>query len=177
MTLHTNTVKFFYTEFPVKHDHARNTCFTSVQSLSCVRLLATPWTAARQASLSITNSQSLLKLMSIKLVMPSYNLILWRPLLLPPSIYPGIRVFSNESVFRIRWPMYQSFSVSSSNEYSGLISFRIDWFDLAVQGIARRLNSSVGKEYVLTLFLLNDRFFAFFLIIRLTGVNMWHMWC
>ena len=108
----------------------------SVQLPSHVRLLATPWTAARQASLSITNSQSLLKLMSIKSVMPSNHPILCRPLLLLPSVFPSIRVFSNESVLCIRWPKYWSFSfsISPSNEYSGLISFRIDWFDLlAVQ--------------------------------------------
>ena len=110
--------------------------FSSVQSLSCVQLFATPWTAERQASLSITNSLSLLKLMSIEWVMPSNNLILCRPLLLPPSIFPSIRVFSNESLICIRWPKYWSFSfsISPSNEYSGLISFRMDWLDLlAVQ--------------------------------------------
>ena len=97
--------------------------------LSHVRLFATPWIAARQASLSITNSQSLLKLMSIELVMPSNHLIFRRPLLLPPSIFPSIRVFSNESVLPIKWPQYWSFSfnISPSSEYSGLISFRIDW--------------------------------------------------
>ena len=97
----------------------------------------TPWTAARQASLSITNSWSLLKLMSIELVMPSNQLILCHPLLLPPSIFPSIRVFSNESVLHIRWPKCWSFgfNISPSNKYSGLISFRIDWFGLlAVQG-------------------------------------------
>ena len=101
---------------------------SSVQSLSCVRLFVTPWTAACQASLTITNSQSLLKLMSIESVIPSNHLILCRPLLLPPSIFPSIRAFSNESVLRIRWPKYWSFSfsISSSSEYSGLISFRID---------------------------------------------------
>ena len=111
--------------------------FSSVQSLSHVRLFATPWTAARQASLSITNSRSLLKLMSIESVRPSNHLILCHPLLLLPSIFPSIRVFSNKSVFHIRWPKYCSFSfsISPSSEYSGLISFRIDWFDLlAVQG-------------------------------------------
>ena len=108
-----------------------------VQSLSHVRLFMTPWTAAYKASLSITNSRSLLKLMSIKSVMPSNFLILCHPLLLLPSIFPSIRVFSNESVLLIRWPKYWSFSfnTSPSNEYSGLISFRIDWLDLlAVQG-------------------------------------------
>ena len=100
------------------------------------------WTAARQASLSNTNSQTLLKLMSIELVMPSNHLILFRPLLLPPSIFPSIRVFSNESVFLIRWPNYWSFSFSIRpfNEYSGLISFRMNWLDLpAVQGILKSL--------------------------------------
>ena len=109
---------------------------SSVQSLSCVRLFATPCTAARQASLSITNSQSLLKVMSIDTVMPSNHLMLCRPLLPLPSIFPSIRVFSNESVLCIRWPKYWSFSfsISHSKEYSGLIFFRIDWFDLlAVQ--------------------------------------------
>ena len=108
-----------------------------VQSLSRVPLSATPWTAARQASLSFTISQSLLKLMSIEWAMPSNHLILCRPLLLPPSVFPSIRVFPNEAVLPIRWPKYQSFSfsISLSNEYSGLISFRMDWLDLlAVQG-------------------------------------------
>ena len=110
---------------------------SSVQLLSHVRLFATPWTAAHQASLSITNSWSLLKLVSIELVMRSNNLIICRPLLLLPSIFPNIRVFSNESVLHIRWPKYWSFSfsITPSNEYSGLISFRMDWLDLfAVQG-------------------------------------------
>ena len=114
----------------------------SVQSLSHVQLFATPWTAARQASLSISNSRSLLKLMSIELVMPSNRLILCRPLLLP-SVFPSIRVFSNESVLRIRWPKYWSFSfyISPSNKYSGLISFRMDWLDLlAVQGTLKSLS-------------------------------------
>ena len=116
--------------------------FSSVQLLSRVQLFATPWTAAHQASLSITNSQSLLKLMSIKSVMPSSQLILCHPLLLLPPIPPSIRVFSNESVLHIRWPKYWSFSfsISLSNEYSGLISFRIDWLDLlAVQGALKSL--------------------------------------
>ena len=116
--------------------------FSSVQSLSRVQLFATPWTAARQASLSITNSRSLLKLMSITLMMPSNHLILCRPLLLPPSIFPSIRVFSDESVLCIRWPKYWSFSfsVGPSNEYSVLISFKINWFDcLAVQGTLKSL--------------------------------------
>ena len=104
----------------------------SVQSLSRVKLFATPWTAARQASLPITNSQSLLKLMSIESVMPSNLLILCCPPLLLPSIFPSFRVFSNESVLHIRWPRYWSFSfsISPSNERSGLISFRMDWLNL-----------------------------------------------
>ena len=109
----------------------------SVQSLSHVRLFVTPWIAARQASLSITNYRSLSKPMSIELVMPSNHPILCHPLLLLPSIFPRIRVFSNESALPIRWPKYWSFSfnISPSNEYSGLISFRMDWLDiLAVQG-------------------------------------------
>ena len=115
---------------------------SSVQPLSRVQLLATPWTAARQASLSITNSRNLLKLMSIESVMPSNHLILSRPLLLLASIFPSIRVFSNESVLHIRWPKYWhfNFSISLSNEYSGLISYRIDWFDLlAAQGTLKSL--------------------------------------
>ena len=116
--------------------------FSSVQSLSRVRLFATPWTAACQASLSITSCRSLPKLMSIKSVMPSNHLILCRPLLLLPSIFPSIRVFSNESAFHMRWPKYWSFSfsISPSNEHLGLISFRMDWLDLlAVQGTLKSL--------------------------------------
>ena len=116
--------------------------FSSVQSLSRVRLFATPWIAACQASLSITNSWSLPKLVSIESVMPSNHLILCHPLFLPPSIFPSIRVFSNESVLHIKWPKYGSFSftISPSNEYSGLISFRMDWLDLlAVQGTLKSL--------------------------------------
>ena len=112
----------------------------SVQSLSCVQLFVTPWTAACQTSVSITNSWSLLKLMSIELVMLSNHLILCHPLLLSPSIFPSIRIFSNESVLCIRWPKYWSLSISPSSEYSGLISFRTDWFDLlAVQGTLKSL--------------------------------------
>ena len=116
--------------------------FSSVQLLSRVRLFATSWTAARQASLSITNSQRLLKLMSIEAVMPSNHLVLCRSLLLPPLIFPSISVFSIESVLHIRWPKYWSFSfsISPSNEYSGLISFSLDCLDLlAVQGTLRSL--------------------------------------
>ena len=115
--------------------------FSSVQSLSCVQLFATPWTAARQASLSITNSQNLLKVMSIESVMASNHLICC-PLLLLPSIFPSIRVFSNESALHLRWPKYwsSSFNISPSNEYSGLISFRMDWLDLlAVQETLKSL--------------------------------------
>ena len=114
---------------------------SSVQSLSCVWLFAAPWTAAHQASLSITNSQSLLKLMSIESVMSSNHLIFCHPILLLPSIFPNIKVFSNESALPIRWPKYWSFSfnISPSNEYLGLI-FRMDWLDLlAVQGTLKSL--------------------------------------
>ena len=116
--------------------------FSSVQLLGHVRLFVIPWTVACQASLSFTNSWSLLKLMSIESVMPSNHLILCGPLLFRPSIFPSIRIFSNESAFPIRWPKYWSFSFSFSlsSEYSGLISFRIDWMDLpAVQGILKSL--------------------------------------
>ena len=118
------------------------TDISSVQSLSRVWLFTTPWTAARQASLSITNSRSLLKLMSIESVMPSNHLVFCHPLLLLPSIYPSIRVFSNGSALHTRWPKYWSvsFSISPSNEYSGLIFFRVDWLDLlAVQGTLKSL--------------------------------------
>ena len=114
----------------------------SVQFSSLAQLCPTPWTEALQASLSITNSQTLLKLMSIVLVMPSNHLILCHPLLLPPSTFPNIRVFSNESVLHIRWSKYWSFSfnISPSNEHSGLISFRMDWLDLlAIQGTFKSL--------------------------------------
>ena len=127
--------------------------FHSVQSLSCVQLFVTPWTAVHQASLSITNSQSLPKLMSIQLVMPSNHLILCRPLLLLPSIFPSIRVFSDESAYHIRWPKYWSFSfnISPSNEHPGLISFRMDWLDLlAVQGTLKSLlQHHISKASVL----------------------------
>ena len=114
--------------------------FSSVQLLSCVWLFATSWTAARLASLSITDSQSLLKLMSIESVMPSNHFTLCRPLLRLPSIFPSIRVFSNESALRIRWPKDWSFSISLPSDYSGLVSFRIDWFEiLAVQGTLKNL--------------------------------------
>ena len=121
------------TFFPIyTYTHILIIYISSVQLLSHILLFATPWTAAHQASLPITNSQSLLKLMYIGLVVPSNHLILCRPLLLLPSIFPSIRVPSNESISRIRWPKYWSFSfnMSPSNEYSGLISFRMDWLDL-----------------------------------------------
>ena len=119
-----------------------NLQFSSVQLLSYVRLFVTPWIAAHQASLSITNSWSLLKLVSTESMMPSNHLILFHPLLLPLSTFSNIRIFSNESVLPIRWPKYWSFrfSISPSNEYSGLISFRMDWLErLAVQGTLKSL--------------------------------------
>ena len=133
----------------------------SVQLLSHVWLFVTPWTAACQVSLSVTNSQSLLKLMSIKLVMPSNHLIFYRPLLLPPSTVPSIRVFSNESALHIRWPKYWSFSfsISPSNENSGLISFRMDWLDLlAVQGTLKSLLQHHSSKASI---LLHSAFFIF----------------
>ena len=142
--------------------------FSSVQLLSRDRLFATPWTAALQASLSITNSQSLLKLMSIESVMPSNHLILCRPLFLPPSVFLRIRVFSNESVLRIRSPKFWSFSfnISPSKEYSGLISFRMHWLDLlAVQGTLKSiLQYHSSKASVL-------RRSAFFIVPTLTSIH------
>ena len=139
---------YFFFKYPLKTD-TRTQRIVSCRSVhnnqfshSVVSDSATPWTVACQASLFFTNSQSLLKLMSIESVMPSNHLILYRPLLLPPSIFPSIRVFSNESVLRVRWPKYWSFSfsISPSNDYSGLISFRMDWLDLlAVQGTLKSL--------------------------------------
>ena len=118
--------------------------------LNCVPLSATPWTAAHQASLSITNSRSLLKLMSIESVMPSNHLILCRPLLLLPSIFPSIRVFSNKPVLHIRLPNYRGFSISPSKEHSRLISFRMDWLDLlTVQGTLRSLPHHNSKASIL----------------------------
>jgi len=141
----SNSVKLvlFCCDVHLKPEETEAQGVSSVQLLSRVQLFATPWTTARQALLSIANSRSLLKLMSIELVMPSNHLILCCPLLLPPSIFPGTRVFSNESVLRIRWtPKYWSFSfsISPSNEYLGLISFRMDCLDLlAVQGTLKSL--------------------------------------
>ena len=145
---------------------------SSVQSLCRVQLFATPRTAARQASLSITNSQSLLKLMSIESVMPSNHLILCCPILLMSSIFPSIRVFSNELVLCIRWPKYWSFSfsISPSNEYSGLISFRIDWFDLlAVQKTLRSLlQHHSSKTSILQCSVFFFFFFNFILFLNFT---------
>ena len=130
-----------------------NVDFSSVQSVSHVLLFGTPWTAAHQASLSITNSLSLLKLISINSVMPSNHLILCCPLLLLPSIFPSIRVFSNESLLHIRWPKYWSFSfsISPSSEYSGLISFRIHWLiSVLSKGLSRVFsNTTVQKHQIL----------------------------
>ena len=134
-------LKIYCLHFQIYHTAVLTTVVV-VQSPSRVRLFATPWTAARQASLSITISLSFLKLMPTESVIPSNHLILCHPFFLLPSIFPSIRVFSNESVLRIRWPKYQnfSFSISPSNEYSGLISFRMDWFDpLAIQGTLKSL--------------------------------------
>ena len=138
----TDTSRMFIQNTRHQSTWHMHSTISSVQSLSRVRHLATPWTAARQASLSITNSPSSPKLISIKSVMPSNHLILCPPLLFLPSIFPIIRVFSNESVLLVRWPNYWSFSfsISPSNEYSGLISFRMDWLDLlAVQGTLKSL--------------------------------------
>ena len=124
--------------------------FSSLQSLSNVWFFATLWTAAHQAFLSITNSQSLLKFMSIESVMPTNHLILGSPLLLPPSIFTSIRVFSNESALRIRWQKYWrfSFNISPSNEYPGLISFRMDWLDLlAVQGTLKSFSNTIIQKH------------------------------
>ena len=124
--------------------------FSSVQSLSCVRLFATPWITARQASLSITISQSSLKLTSIELVMPSSHLILCHPLFLLPPIPPSIRVFSNESTLHLRWPKYWSFSFSiiPSKEHPGLISFRMDWLDLlASKGLSRVFSNTTVQKH------------------------------
>ena len=141
--------------------------FSSVQLLSHFQLFVTPWPAAHQASLSITNSWSLLKLMSIELVMPSNHIILCHPLLFLPSIFPNIRVFSNESVLRITWPKYWSFSfnISPSKEHPGLISFRMDWLDLlAVQGTLKSLFQHHSSKVSV---LLHSAFF----IVQLTSIH------
>ena len=151
-----------------KHSLKNQHQFSSAQLLSHVQLFATPCTAAHQASLSITNSQNLPKLMSIESVMRSNHLILCCPLLLPPSIFPSIRVFSNESVLRIRWPKYWSFSfiISPSNEHPGLISFRMDWLDLlAVQGTLKSLLQHYSSK---ALILQHSTFF----ILQLSHPNM-----
>ena len=140
---------------------------SSVQSLSHVQLFVTPWTAARQAFLSIAKSRSLLKLTCIKLVMPSNHLILCHALLLP-SVFPSIRVFSNESALHIRWPKYWSFSfsISPSNEYSGLISFRMDWLDrLAVQGTLKSLLQHPSSKASIL------QHSAFFIVQHLTSIH------
>ena len=123
--------------------------FSSVKSLSHVWLFTTPWIAARQASLSITNSWSLPRLMSIKSVMPSNHLILCHPLILPPSIFPSVKVFCNESVLHTRWPKYWrfSFSISPSNDYSGLISFRMDWISLQSKGLSRVFSDTIVQKH------------------------------
>ena len=146
-------------------------CWISlVQSLSYFQFFATPWTAAHKASLSITNSRSLLKHMSIQSVIPANRLILCHPFLLLPSIFTSINVFSNESVLHIRWPKYWnfSFSISPSNEYSGLISFRMDWFDLlAVQGTLKSLlHHHSSKASILWLS-------AFFMVQLLLNTSLW----
>ena len=148
-TLEMNRDRFVLFEITHKYcisesfvDYEGPVQFSSVQSLSRVQLLETPWTAAHQTSLSITNSWNLPKLMSIESVMPPHHLIFCHPLLLLPSIFPSIRVFSNESALHIRWPKYWSFSfnLSPSTEHPGLISFRIDWLDLlAFQGTLKSL--------------------------------------
>ena len=142
-------LQFTYRETSTLYAFKNELQFSSVQSLSCVRLSVTPWTSAHQASLFITNPRAYSNT-SIVSVMPSNHLILCRPLHLPPSIFPSIRVFSNESVLHIRWTKYWSFSfsISPSNEYSGLISFRVDWLDLlAAQGLSRVFsNTTVQKR-------------------------------
>ena len=142
-------------------------------------LFATPWTAARQASLSITNSRSLLKLMSVEPVMSSNHLILCRPLFLLPSIFPGIRVFSSESALHIRWPKYWSFSfsINPSNEYTGLISFMIDWLDLlAIQGTLKSLlqhHSSKASILRCSAFVLGQRSHPYMTTIQTVALTIW----
>ena len=153
---------FYYSDSELSSVRRRKTCsgthillnfllvlqFSSVQLLSHVWLFIIPWTAARQASLSITNSRSPHKPMSIELVMPYNHLILCHPLLLLPSIFPSIRVFANESALRIMWPKYWSFSISPSNEYSGLISFRMDWLiSLQARGLSRIFSNTTVQKH------------------------------
>ena len=155
---------------------------SSVQSLCRVQHFATPWTAAHQAFLSITNSWSLLKLMSIQLVMPSYHLILCHPLLLLSSIFPSTRVFNNESVICIRGPKYRSFSfsISPSNEYSGLISFKIDWFNLlAVQGTLKSLlqcNSSKASILWCSVFFMVQLSHPYMTTGKTVALTRWTLW-
>ena len=151
---------------------------SSVQQLSCVQLFAILWTAALQASLSITNSRTLLKLMSIKLVMPSNHLILCHPLLLLPSIFPSIRVFSNESVLCMRWPKKWSFSfsISPSNEYSGLISFRMD-FLLAVQGTLKDLLQHHSSKASILQSSASSFLFLFFSFILFLNFTILYWFC
>ena len=150
--------------------------FSSVQSLSHVWLFETPWTVAHQASLSITTSQSFLKLMSIESVLLSNHLILCHPLLLP-SVFPSIKIFSNESALRIRWPKYWSFSISHSSEYSGLISFRIDWLDLlAVQGTLKSLpqhHSSKASILQCSAFFMVQLSHPYMTIGKTTALTVW----
>ena len=146
--MHFPNLRAFQRGLQTAEDSPLDLFSQSVQLLSRVQLFVTPWTAARLASLSITNSRSLPKLMSIELVMPSNHLIHCCPLLLLPSIFSSIRVFSSESVLHIRLPKYRSFSISPSNEYSGLISFRIDWFDLlAIQGLSRVFSNTTVQKH------------------------------
>ena len=146
--MHFPNLRAFQRGLQTAEDSPLDLFSQSVQLLSRVQLFVTPWTAARLASLSITNSRSLPKLMSIELVMPSNHLIHCCPLLLLPSIFSSIRVFSSESVFHIRLPKYRSFSISPSNEYSGLISFRIDWFDLLeIQGLSRVFSNTTVQKH------------------------------
>ena len=153
--------------------------FSSVQSLSRVWLFETPWTTARQASLSVTNSWSLLKLVYIESVMPTSNLILCWPLLLPPLVFPSIRVFSNESALCIRWPKYWSFSfnISPFNEYSRLISFRMDWLDLlAVQGTLKSIlqhHSSKASIFRLSAFLMVQLSHRYMTTGKITALTRW----
>ena len=143
----TQVLIFYFTQ--VKAGQQIIIHYYSVQLLSHVGLFVTPWTTARQASMSITNSQSLLKFMSMELVMPSNHLILCCPLLLPPSIVPSIRVFSNQSVLPIRWPKYWSFSfnISPSTEYSGLISFKIGLISLQCKGLSRVFSNTTVQKH------------------------------
>ena len=148
--LKTNKIGKFAKEAHEKiHITSYSVQFSSVQSLSCIWLSATPWTAACQASLSITNSQNSLRLISIQSVMPSTHLILCHPLLFLPPIPPSIRVFSNESTLRMRWPKYWSFSFSiiPSKEIPGLISFRMDWISLPSNGLSRVFSNTTVQKH------------------------------